>query len=199
MSDDTSSTRNDDMYLHEPDCNIVHPIPNSNDLDLIINKVIDSSNTNITREFIEDTINQPLHALLIPSHKCKSPFVYHQHSNARTLFKQDYINIIHKEISQSQHQKISSSPIEHNSRPNSNNSIKGMYSLTTTSSSKTDQEINMLASLWSGYSAEVRQVYEVLEKCSEKVHEYMFKANQVKKEKERSMNEPNSLCLSKFD
>ncbi|CAG8447163.1 7355_t:CDS:1 [Funneliformis mosseae] len=181
-----SMTRND-IYFHEPDCKFDHLIPNPDILDIIINNVIDSystTNAKITREFIEDTIKQPLHALLIPPHKCKSPFAYHHHSNARTLFKQDYINIIHKEISHTN---------EHISRPNS---IKKMYSLTSTSSSQTDREINMLASLWSESSAEVRQVYEVLEMCSEKVHEYMFKANRVKKEHEKSMKEPNLTCFS---
>src|SRR5688572_13668486 len=93
-----------DIYSHDPDCELDHPIPDSDTLNDIIDSVIDShsssnpSMTRITREFIENTTHQPLHSLLIPSHKCKSPLVFHQHLNARTLFKLDYINIIHKEI-----------------------------------------------------------------------------------------------------
>src|SRR3954454_20595219 len=88
-----------DVYSHDPDCKFDHPIPDSETLDNIINSVIEShysSNTSITRttrEFIENTIHQPLHSLLIPSHKCKSPLVFQQHLSARTIFKIDYLNI----------------------------------------------------------------------------------------------------------
>src|ERR1043165_4249379 len=121
MSSSSSPTSNSpppshSVYSHDSDCEFEHPIPDADTLDNIINSVIDSysspnsSISRITREFIEKTIHEPLHSLLIPSHKCKSPFVFHQHLNARTLFKLDYINIIQKEIL-SPKQKLTSNPI----------------------------------------------------------------------------------------
>ncbi|PKY19818.1 hypothetical protein RhiirB3_432978 [Rhizophagus irregularis] len=189
----TSQQTIDDIYSHDPDCKYDHPIPDPKSLDHIIDSTIDSYPSSITREFIEKTINQPLHGLLIPSHKCKSPYAFHHHLSARTLFKRDYINLIHKEIL-SPKPKLSANPIVASctnispstsiSRPNSGRNLNGYSS---TSSTKTlDQEINILASLWGESSQETKQVYEILEKCSERIHEYMFKANRVEKEKDES-------------
>ncbi|GBC01405.1 hypothetical protein RclHR1_04180012 [Rhizophagus clarus] len=182
----------DDIYSHDPDCKYDHPIPDPISLDHIIDSTIDSYPSTITRGIIEKTIHQPLHSLLIPSHKCKSPYAFHHHLNARTLFKRDYINIIHKEIL-SPKPKSSASPISasatnlssvasSSSRPPSGRQLN-----TSTSSNITlDQEINILASLWGESSQEVKQVYEILERCSERIHEYMFKANRLEKEKEEN-------------
>ena len=94
-----------DIYSYDLDCKFDHPIPDATTLNHIINSVIESHNSYnssnasiMCDESIEDTIHLPLHFLLIPAYKCKSPLAFHHHSNARTLFKQDYINIIHKEL-----------------------------------------------------------------------------------------------------
>ncbi|PKC71588.1 hypothetical protein RhiirA1_531896 [Rhizophagus irregularis] len=166
----TSQQTIDDIYSHDPDCKYDHPIPDPKSLDHIIDSTIDSYPSSITREFIEKTINQPLHGLLIPSHKCKSPYAFHHHLSARTLFKRDYINLIHKEIL-SPKPKLSANPI--------------VASCTNISPSTSISRPNS-ASLWGESSQETKQVYEILEKCSERIHEYMFKANRVEKEKEES-------------
>jgi hypothetical protein len=198
MSSKDNSTQQtiDEIYSHDPDCKYDHPIPDSISLDHIIDSTIDSYPSSITREFIEKTVHQPLHSLLMPSHKCKSPYAFHHHLNARTLFKRDFINIIHKEILSSK-PKLSVSPITaasctnlssspSSSRPNSGRNLNN-YSYPATSSTKTlDQEINILASLWGESTQETKQVYEILERCSERIHEYMFKANRVEKEKEEN-------------
>ncbi|RIA87695.1 hypothetical protein C1645_807163 [Glomus cerebriforme] len=156
-----------------------------------------SSNAPITRELIENTIHQPLHSLLIPAHKCKSPYAFHHHLSARTIFKRDYLNIIHKEIL-SPKPKVSTSPTSSSfinictssSRPSSK------YSYTSSPSASTkilDQEINILASLWGDSPQDVKQIYELLEKCSEKIHEYMFKANRIEKEREQIARKRNSF------
>ena len=144
------------------------------------------------RESIEDIIHLPLHFLLIPAHKCKSPLAFHHHSNARTLFKQDYINIIHKELLTPKLQNYPTTTCISNSSttwPGSVNKIAYSFASppsSSISSSKTlDQEINILASLWSESTQEVKHMYEVLEKCSEKIYEYMFQVNRTKKETTR--------------
>lgn len=197
--DDNNSSQQtiDDIFSHDPDCKYDHPIPDPKSLDHIIDSTIDSYPSSITREFIEKIIHQPLHVLLIPSHKCKSPYAFHHHLNSRTLFKRDYVNLIHKEIL-SPKPKLSANPIivsctnlssssPSSSRPSSGRNLNNLNNYSYSSSTKTlDQEINILASLWGESSQEVKQVYEILEKCSEKIHEYMFKANRVEKEKEET-------------